>query len=378
MKHLRPRSARVALFFLVALMVASCGLPRSGPRKAEIFSGSVEQEGNAYIVTVDQRVAREASKQPALGFTDGFLSAGVVGSDIIRPGDVLGLTIWENVDDGLLAQAGASATDLTEVQVDGDGFIFVPYAGRMKASGNTPEGLRRVITGKLESQTPDPQVLVRRLAGDGSTVTVVGGVSQQGVFPIERPTRTLSAMLAQAGGVAIPTEVALITLLRGGHRSTVWFEDLFTHPEFDVALRGNDRILVEQDSRAFTVLGATGGQARVEFETQMLSAIEALAQVGGLSTNIADPTGIFIFRDEPENIAQNVLGRNDINGTQRLAYILDLTRPTGVFDARDFSIRDGDTIYVTEAPFVTWNKTISALTGSLQSANALTAATGTQ
>ncbi|WP_159805320.1 polysaccharide biosynthesis/export family protein [Litoreibacter roseus] len=359
-------------------MVASCGLPRSGPRKAEIFSGSVEQEGNAYIVTVDQRVAREASKQPALGFTDGFLSAGVVGSDIIRPGDVLGLTIWENVDDGLLAQAGASATDLTEVQVDGDGFIFVPYAGRMKASGNTPEGLRRVITGKLESQTPDPQVLVRRLAGDGSTVTVVGGVSQQGVFPIERPTRTLSAMLAQAGGVAIPTEVALITLLRGGHRSTVWFEDLFTHPEFDVALRGNDRILVEQDSRAFTVLGATGGQARVEFETQMLSAIEALAQVGGLSTNIADPTGIFIFRDEPENIAQNVLGRNDINGTQRLAYILDLTRPTGVFDARDFSIRDGDTIYVTEAPFVTWNKTISALTGSLQSANALTAATGTQ
>ena len=41
--------------------------------------------------------------------------------------------------------------------------------------------------------------------------------------------------------------------------------------------------------------------------------------------------------------------------------MLDLTRPDGMFLARDFVIRDGDTVYVTEAPFVQWQKTLSAI-----------------
>ena len=83
------------------------------------------------------------------------------------------------------------------MQVDGAGFIFVPYAGRISAAGNTPEAIRRIITDKLDEQTPDPQVQVRRAAGDGSTVSLSAAVGAQGVYPIERPTRTLSAMLAR-------------------------------------------------------------------------------------------------------------------------------------------------------------------------------------
>ncbi len=376
MLKLGPVGTRFAAFFLVAVMVASCGLPRSGPGKREIYAGSVQKQGDAFIVAVNSRVTRATSVQPVLGFADGFLKAGVLGSDTIRAGDTLGLLIYENVDDGLLAAEGGNATPLDEIQVDGNGFIFVPYAGRVRAAGNTPEALRRIITEKLDTQTPDPQVIVRRLAGDGSTVSIVGGVGQQGVFAIERPTRTLSAMIARAGGITIAPEIAQITVIRGSHRSKVWFEDLFSNPKFDIALRPGDRILVEQDTRAFTVLGATGAQSRLEFTSQTLSAIEAIAQVGGLNSNLADPTGIFVFRNEPAEIANSVLGRADLQGTQRFAYVLDLTQPTGMFDARDFVIRDDDTVYVTEAPFVTWNKTISALTGSLASANALASAAG--
>ena len=365
MTTISKKGARVASLLLVTALVASCGLPRSGPSKQEIFAGSVQNEGDAFIVSVNSRVTRATAVQPVLGFSQSFLNAGVVGSDTINPGDTLGLLIYENVDDGLLAAAGANATALDEVQVDGQGFIFVPYAGRIMAAGNTPEGLRRIITNKLDTQTPDPQVIVRRLAGDGSTVSLVGGVGSQGLYAIERPTRTLSSMIARAGGIALPPEVAQITVIRGSHRCTIWFEDLYTNPEFDIALRGGDRILIEQDSRAFTVLGSTGSQNRVEFASQTLSAIEALAQVGGLSTNAADPTGVFVFRNEPAEIANQVLGRTDLQGEQRLVYVLDLTEPNGMFEARDFVIRDEDTVYVTEAPFVTWSKTISTLTGSL-------------
>ncbi|MEM1102161.1 MAG: polysaccharide export protein, partial [Pseudomonadota bacterium] len=159
-------------------------------------------------------------------------------------------------------------------------------------------------------------------------------------------------------------------------RGTVWFNDLYENPESDIALRGGDRILVEADSRTFTALGATGGQTRVPFDSQTISALEAIASVGGLNSSIADPTGVFVLRNEPQEIAAAVVGRADLVGTQRMAYVLDLTKPNGMFQARDFAIRDGDTVYVTEAPFVTWNKTISALTGSLGSANAISSLAG--
>ena len=258
--------------------------------------------------------------------------------------------------------------------MDGAGFIFVPYAGRIRAAGNSPEAIRRVITAKLEEQTPDPQVEVRRLAGDGATVSLVGAVSGQGVYPIERPTRTLSSMLARAGGIAIEPEIAQITVIRGNQKGKIWFQDLYNNPGMDIALRGGDRILVEQDTRSFTALGATGTQSRVVFESQTLSAVEALAQVGGLVSAASDPTGVFIFRNEPADIANRVMGRNDLQGAQRLVYVLDLTRPNGMFQARDFVIRDEDTVYVTEAPFTQWSKAIAAVTGSLGAVTTVTGA----
>jgi len=45
-----------------------------------------------------------------------------------------------------------------------------------------------------------------------------------------------------------------------------------------------------------------------------------------------------------------------------------------MFEARDFLIRDGDTVYVTEAPTVVWQKTISIITGTAGAATTLSAA----
>ena len=371
MTHFSQRARRAVLLLAMASVLAACALPRSGPNKREIFSGAVQNEGDAFVVEVNDQVTRATAVVPAFGFTPAFLNAGRVGSDTIAAGDTLGLSIWENVDDGLLSSQGSSATTLDEVQVDGSGYIFVPYAGRIKAAGNTPEAIRRIITEKLADQTPDPQVMVRRVAGDGATVSITGAVGGQGIYPIERPTRTLTAMLARAGGVAVTPEIAQVTVFRADHEAKIWFQDLYKQPKYDIALRGGDRILVEADTRTFTAMGATGTQNRIPFESQALSAIEAIAQVGGLSSNVADPTGVFVFRNEPAEIANRVLGRDDLIGPQRMAYLLNLTQPNGVFIARDFVIRDGDTVYVTEAPFVQWSKTVNAVLGTLNTVDTI-------
>lgn len=366
----RPAAAFRLLMIASLGLLAACALPRSGPNKSEIFSGAVERGGNTQVIYVNDHVTRASAFAPAFGFSASFRNAAQVGADEIRSGDRLALGIWENVDDGLLTSLGASSAQLTEIQVDSDGFIFVPYAGRVRAAGNTPDQLRQQITERLSAQTPDPQVSVSRVAGDGATVSVMGRVSAQGVYPIERPTRSLSAMLARAGGVAIPPEVAVVTVKRGSESGRVWLADLYSSPNNDIALRPGDLIVVEEDQRTFTALGALGGQTRVPLGNEVINAVEAIAMVGGLSTQLADPTGVFVLRDEPPSVASRVLGK-PVATTTRFAYVLDMTRPNGLFLARDFIIRDGDTVYVTEAPYVQWQKTLSAITGSAATADSL-------
>ena len=369
----KPKAGLMALF-VVAFAVSACGLPRPGPNKREIFAGSVQQKGNAYIVSVNDRVVQATADAPNVGFDAAFLNAGRIGADTIRRGDKLLLTVYENVEEGLFGTAGAPST-LTELQVDQTGHIFIPYAGRIRAAGNTPEALRQIITRKLDAQTPDPQFIVTRAAGDGSTVSIVGA-GGQGVYPIEASTSTLSTMIAAAGGITTDPENTRVTVIRGEHKGTVWLEDLFASNKQDIALRPGDRILIQEDTRRFTALGATGSQSLVEFPQPTMTAIEAIAYMGGLNSNLADPTGIFIFRDETPEYANRVLGRDDFTTPKRFAYVLDLTEPTGVFLGRDFEIRDGDTIYVTEAPYVQWTKTLSVLTSSAGAANSVTAAVG--
>ena len=154
------RWARGVAVVVAASILASCGLPRVGPNKREIYAGAVQREGDAFVIAVSDRVTRATAVVPALGFSQQFVNAGVVGSDTINPGDSLGLTIWENVDDGLRAGETSNATILEEVQVDGAGFIFVPYAGRVRAAGNSTEAVRRIITDRLA----DCSVIISGLA----------------------------------------------------------------------------------------------------------------------------------------------------------------------------------------------------------------------
>jgi polysaccharide export outer membrane protein len=48
-----------------------------------------------------------------------------------------------------------------------------------------------------------------------------------------------------------------------------------------------------------------------------------------------------------------------------------------MFMARDFALRDNDTIYVTEAPFSQWGKVIAALTGTLGAVGSVSTASAT-
>ncbi|WP_424928406.1 polysaccharide biosynthesis/export family protein [Amaricoccus tamworthensis] len=311
-------------------------------------------------------IAAATADSETLGFDSSLIGNSLLSSDVINPGDILSITVWETVDSSLLASVGQKFTAVDQIQVDETGRIYVPHVGRVSVSGRTPEQVRIDVTEKLSNQTPDPQVEVRRIAGNGTTVSILGDVGSPGVYPIETSTRSLSSMIARAGGVSIVPEVAQIRVERGGRAQRIWLQDLYDRPELDIALRPGDRILIEQDRRSFTALGATEGQARISFNKRDMSAIEALAASGGLDGNSADPTGIFVFRTEDSATANRVLARSDLVGPQRVAYVMDLTAADGMFAAQEFVIRNEDTVYITEAPFSSWGR-VAALTATVVS-----------
>ncbi|MFZ5965219.1 polysaccharide biosynthesis/export family protein [Thalassococcus sp. BH17M4-6] len=365
------RATKAAFLVLLLTTLAACGLPRSGPNKNEIFDAASEANVPTFVVAVNERVTQAIPPEPVTVFPAEFVNAGALTPGVIRPGDTLSFTVYENVDDGLFAQ-GAGAASIRELQVDDSGFIFIPYAGRIRAMGNTPERLRQIITDRLAEKTPEPQVVVQRSAGDGGTVSVVGsGIGGQGSYPLQRSSLRLMGLIADAGGVVGEPEVIRVIVIRGRHRAEMWYEDIYDNPKYDIALRPGDRIIVEQDARSFIALGATGRQGVVPFGTKTLSALEAIALVGGLSNATADPTGIFVIRDETPATANRVLGRTAFTTEQRLIYLLNLTEPSGLFLARNFDIHDGDTVYVTEAPFTQWTKTLNAITGTASTVQTL-------
>ncbi len=283
MKITGTRGATALALVTLVSVVSACGLPRSGPNKAEIFKGSVLKEGDAFIVSVNSRVTRATAVTPSLGFSSDFMKAGVLGSDVISPGDTLGLTIFENVkDDPLLGNTGQRVSALQQIQVDGAGYIFVPYAGRVKAAGQSPEGLRNVLTEKARHANPRSADLGRAAGGRRLDRLDLGLCRGAGYHSDRTADPHACGMLAKAGGVTIEPEVAIIRVTRGNKTGQVWLQDLNQNPGLDIALRPGDKIFVDRDTRAFTALGATGSQNRVPFTSQTLSAIEAIATVGGL------------------------------------------------------------------------------------------------
>jgi polysaccharide export outer membrane protein len=354
-------------FWLAAgliLGLGGCALPRSGPDYAEI-TAPAPQDLRFDVVRVKPAIVAATRIDERSGFAVSFTEARAENTATVAPGDVMAITVWENIDQGLLNPQGIGATPLPHVKVDEKGFIFVPYVGLIRAAGRTLSQLRETIRVLLSEKTLNPQVDVFPVDGQGRVVSIQGRVRAPGLYPIERPTERLLAMLARSGGVTEDPEVIRLKLRRGGVTGEVWVQDLYDNPANDVALRAGDALIAERDRRIFTALGAVGRPSMVPFPVRDLSVERAMGAVGGLVDATADPTGVFIFRDEPAAIAARVLpGRLDQSGageSRRVVYLIDLTKPGGLFLAREFYMRDGDTLYVTSAPFTKWMKILQSV-----------------
>jgi polysaccharide biosynthesis/export protein len=283
---------------------------------------------------------------------------------LIAPGDRVQLTIWDAEENSLLAGAGQRVTPLQEARVSSNGRIFVPYIGELGIAGMAPDTACARIEEELVRTIPSAQVQLVVEPGRGNSANLTGGVGAVGIYQIpDRDFRVLD-LLSLAGG-ANPTYVnPQVRLTRGGRVYGIPLKRLLEEPALDIAIQGGDRVLVVPDERRFLALGATGSESRFDFPTADLSALEALAIIGGVSASTANPKGILILREYDRAEV-----RDGISGPpqERVVFTIDLTTADGLFSAGRFMVQDGDLIYGTESALVP-ALTIFGLANTLRSA----------
>ena len=283
-------------------------------------------------------------------------------SSIIAPGDVLDVAIWDAEENSLLTSLGQRVARLQAIAVNSDGRIFIPFVGNMKVSGMSPQTARAQIETQLIATMPSAQVQISVVPGRANTANLVGGVSAPGVYPLPDRDYTLLSLLAQGGGVRSNIKSAQVRLMRGPDVYGISLERLYADPKLDTTLIGGDLVIVEEDYRYFLSLGATGSEALHNFPKDRVTALDALAIVGGVSDARADPQGILILREYAMSAVRPDLSSGPPQ--TRVVFTMDLTTADGLFSAAKFDVQSGDLVYATENP-VNAAQTVLSIFGSV-------------
>lgn len=348
---LRARARPTAIVLGLGLVVAGCqAIPGDGPWLNDASSRSTEALPFDVIDLTPTTVVAYRSPPTA----DEPSGPSPVSSGVrvaVAPGDVLRVRIFEPYEGSIFPTIQKPGADLGSQRVTEDGTIEVPFVGTVPVVGLDLSQIERRIVTQLGNKAQDPQVIVEFAADRTHTVMISGDVKQPGRLSLLEGVRTVVDAINRAGGTTSPAAQLQVVLRREGQVIlTAQYSDLLAGK--DVPIRKGDEIVVRPNSRIFTVLGAVLKSGNVELSKTNMTLLEALGQVGGLSDERANKTGVFVFR----------MGEVQINPAARArVFRLDLNQPVSIFVAQQFGMRPQDVVYVTNAPLYEYNKVLTAI-----------------
>lgn len=291
-------------------------------------------------------------------------SAGIGGySYRVGPQDILSITVWDHPELTIPAGEFRSPTAAGH-KVGSDGRFFFPYAGKIQAAGRTTGQIRRDLEQKLAKFITKPQVGVSIAAYQSQRTYISGQVLKPGVYSVNDVPLTVRDIIAKSGGL---TEKASDYALLTHYKKKIEIDLDALYRKGDNAqnyvLRGGDALHIAEKNTAkkVFVMGEVKKSGSLLLSRFGMSLAEALSDSGGLNEETANPTGIFVVRQEK---------RSDKIPS---VYQLKMTSVHSMLLAEQFSLRSRDVVYVTATPITRWSRVI----GQLLSTSTLTNNTDT-
>lgn len=369
----------VVVLCVVASLLTGCVLPAAGPKASDVLEeAAIGRNGRmppfALVDVTSQALVKNVARpKPSLAayFGTGGRDPGLR----ISVGDVVSVSLWEAPPGTLFGttasvvgqqQASGGSVTIPQQIVNSDRTIAVPYVGRIVAAGRTPADVERLIVSSLNGKAVMPQALVTVQQTTANTVTVTGEVAGGARVPLSPAGDRILDVIAAAGGLRAGVNESVVYLTRRGTTLHLPFEMMVQNSRENVRLRPGDVVTVVREPRTYTVLGATGQNAEVQFASQGVTMANALARVGGPLDGRADAAGIFLFRYEPRLVASRivppgnpVLQRDPVP----VVYRFNLKNAATLLAMQDFEIQPRDIIYVANASSVDLQKFMAIFQG---------------
>ena len=351
----------VLLMCLSGAALAGCGyLPTSGPTAGQVIDRGVEENQIRYdVVDVNSGVVAVLLGQPADSFRTRFGKYGKPAAPLIGIGDTLSVSIWEAAGGGLFGtsptdrvSAGSRNVTIPEQVAGRDGGISVPFAGRVPVAGRTTVEVQREIERRLAEKAIEPQVIVTIVKSVTYAATVSGEVVNGARVPLSVNGDRVLDLIALAGGAKAAVYDTFVRLSRNGVTVTMPMERLVSNPAENIYAQPGDVLTLVRVPQTYSVLGATGQNAQITFNSEQITLVEALAKAGGLQDLRSDPAGVFLFRFEPPSVVAALNAPQLGTGPDRtspIVYRLDMSDANSYFLAQRFPVEDKDIIYVANA-----------------------------
>lgn len=340
---------KFASLLLASLLAGCASLPTSGPTGSQLTSSIAETQAQLPIQLAEVESVADLPPPPVAASSAQLTDLPPPPTDMVGPGDILEITIYEagvtlfapggGSAGGSAAQIAASpgvqAQRLPPTRVNDNGDITIPYAGRLHVVGQTIGEVESKIQASLRGLSQNPQVIVTQAQVITNSVIVSGEVARPGRLVLQTNRETLTDAIALAGGYRGTAKDVVLRVNRRGENVDVYLNDLNDNPELDVRAYPGDRLMLINNPRTFSVLGAPGRVEQIPFSRSRISLVEAVAQSGGANPNAGDAAAIFVFRFVP-----------DANGTEvPTVYHINMMKSGSYFLAQRFAMQDKDVLY---------------------------------
>jgi polysaccharide export outer membrane protein len=280
----------------------------------------------------------------------------------IGPSDIISVTVYDHPElqpsGGAVITQGGDPTGISGAPgfiVDDEGFIFFPYAKRVKVGGLTESQAAEVIEGRIRNVIKDPQVSVRIAAFRSRRAYVDGEVRTPGTQIFTDVPMTLAEALNRAGGITPAGDRSFVTLTRNDVTTVIdlmRLQELGVNPN-RILLQSGDMVTVRhrEDNKVF-VMGEINRPASLPMRNGRLTLNEALGDAGGPNLGTSNTGQIYVIR----NVGQE----------SPALFHLNASNPGALALADSFYLQPRDVVYVDSVPLVQWNRVISLILPSAQ------------
>jgi polysaccharide export outer membrane protein len=350
------------VLLLAASLLSGCVnfLPNSGPSAKAIQQNTPQLlSNNIRVVELTPPVVRFLlSKQSTPLFSNKF-PTGDYNSPVLGAGDSIEVSVFEAPPSSLFAattpdvrglSSGSRPTTLPEQVINAEGTITIPFAGELSVAGLRVRDVQEQIALQLKDKANQPQILARQTRNATAHVTVIGEVNASIRMPLTAARERLMDALAAAGGLRQQVSKITIQITRGSAVHALPLETIVADPKQNIPLQPGDLITVLSQPLSFTALGATGKNEEINFEAKGINLAQALARAGGLADSRSHSKGVFIFRFEDNSQIDSPQQAKSKSGKTPVIYNLNLSDPGSFFLAKSFPMKDGDTLYISNAP----------------------------